>query len=211
MRLTIDDFIVILFCLIGFFGTVVLYLYKFPPIIIAFFLATGVAAFVYRFLGGITGASLAVGALKLTGTLAALVGLALLINSKLEKSMGFRPLEEADMVGEWRWVYGRGGWTGTLNFVNDQGKLRFDGLEQECTNNKCEDLYALTNGTAHVSQGNLDLEADVQDKKYNDNFHLKNAVPFQPIWGFRGNLRRNGDTNPGHVWGMMLYKSSGSE
>lgn len=54
-----------------------------PPIVISFLLATGIAALTYKFLGGIEGASFKVGALKLTGSLAALVGIAMIINSQL--------------------------------------------------------------------------------------------------------------------------------
>lgn len=46
-------------------------------------LATGLAALTYRFLGGIQGASFTVGSLKLGGALAALVGIAMLINHAL--------------------------------------------------------------------------------------------------------------------------------
>ena len=57
---------------------------KVPAILISFLLATGLAALTYRYLGGIQGATFAVGALKLTGSLGALVGIGLLINGRLE-------------------------------------------------------------------------------------------------------------------------------
>ena len=56
---------------------------KIPPITVSFLLATGLAALTYRYLGGIDGASFTVGALKLGGALAALVGIAMLINNSL--------------------------------------------------------------------------------------------------------------------------------
>lgn len=212
MNFTTDDKVVTIFVVIGFCGSLPLYVFRFPPIMIAVFLATGVAALVYRFLGGITGATIGVGTLKLAGTMAALVGLALLINSSLVNTLNLRVLKDSDMVGQWRWVYGKGGWTGTLNFSNDHGQLRFDGREDECVNGRCEELYVLTNGTAHVSlQGSLNLDADVHDNKYNVNFHWKSVVPLQPVFAFRGNLRRIGDDDPSHVWGMMLYKWPGQE
>jgi hypothetical protein len=77
----IDDIVVIVFALFGFAGGVFLpHLFAMPPITTSFLLATGMAALVYRFLGGIQGASLTVGSLKLGGGLAALVGIAMLIN-----------------------------------------------------------------------------------------------------------------------------------
>ncbi len=50
---------------------------------VSFLLATGLAALAYRYLGGIQGASFATGTFKLGGALAALVGIALLINNIL--------------------------------------------------------------------------------------------------------------------------------
>ena len=70
---TPDDTVALVFAFIGFVGGVLLLLYyKAPPIVVSFFLATGVAALVYKFLGGIQATSFAVGALKLGGTLAAI-------------------------------------------------------------------------------------------------------------------------------------------
>jgi hypothetical protein len=87
----IDEIVVAAFSFLGFGGAVFLPL-KFgfdnvPPIVVSFLLATGLAALTYKYLGGIEGASFAVGALKLGGTLAALVGIALLINSQLMKQI----------------------------------------------------------------------------------------------------------------------------
>jgi hypothetical protein len=81
---SLDDLIVLLFALFGLAGGVLFprYLHT-PPITTSFLLATGLAALTYRFLGGIQSASFAVGGLKLGGSLAALVGIALLINHEL--------------------------------------------------------------------------------------------------------------------------------
>jgi hypothetical protein len=83
----VDDIVVAAFSILGFGGAVFLPVrYGFdriPPIQVSFLLATGLAALTYRYLGGIEGASFAIGALKLGGTLAALVGIALIINDKL--------------------------------------------------------------------------------------------------------------------------------
>jgi hypothetical protein len=54
------------------------------PVIVSYLLATGLAALTYRFLGGIEGSTaLTIGALKLTGALAALVGIAMIVNNQL--------------------------------------------------------------------------------------------------------------------------------
>jgi hypothetical protein len=77
----IDDTVVIAFALFGIVGGVLLPQYvALPPIVTAYLLATGTAALVYRFLGGIGGASFKFRGFKLTGTVAALAGMAWLIN-----------------------------------------------------------------------------------------------------------------------------------
>jgi hypothetical protein len=82
-----DEIVVTAFAILGVGGAVALPLrYGFsgvPPIVVSFLLATGLAALAYRYLGGIDGASFTVGAFKLTGALAALVGIAWFINGKL--------------------------------------------------------------------------------------------------------------------------------
>jgi hypothetical protein len=76
--------VVAAFAFLGFAGAVFLPLrYDVKPIVVSFLLATGIAALTYRYLGGIEGASFTVGLLKLTGTLGALVGIAMLINAEL--------------------------------------------------------------------------------------------------------------------------------
>jgi len=79
---SMDDIVVALFALLGIGGAVFLPLRfsGFSPTITSFLLATGLAALTYRYLGGIQGASFSVGALKLSGALAALVGIAMLIH-----------------------------------------------------------------------------------------------------------------------------------
>jgi hypothetical protein len=83
----IDEIVVAAFAFLGFGGAVLLPLRfgfsKVPPVVASFLLATGLAALTYKYLGGIQGASFAVGTLKLGGALGALVGIALLINSNL--------------------------------------------------------------------------------------------------------------------------------
>jgi hypothetical protein len=85
-RWYVDEIVVAGFALFGLVGGVVLPLrYPVPPITTSFLLATGLAALAYRYLGGIQSANLSVGALKLGGSLAALVGIAMLINETLAK------------------------------------------------------------------------------------------------------------------------------
>jgi len=84
-----DEIMVAAFAILGFGGAVFLPLrfHDIPPVITSFLLATGLAALAYRYLGGIQGATFSVGAVKLTGSLAALVGIAFLINHTLEQQV----------------------------------------------------------------------------------------------------------------------------
>jgi len=101
----VDEVIVAAFAFLGLAGGVFLPLrYPVPPITTSFLLATGLAALAYRYLGGIQGATFSVGALKLGGALAALVGIALLINQTLAKQS--RGLEVFEVSGQ---IVGDGG------------------------------------------------------------------------------------------------------
>jgi hypothetical protein len=90
-RWYVDEIVVAAFAFLGFGGAVLLPLrvgfQSLPPIEVSFLLATGLAALTYRYLGGIQGATYTVGALKLGGTLAALVGIAMLINQQLVRQV----------------------------------------------------------------------------------------------------------------------------
>ena len=66
-----EDKVVIFVSLFTLSASVLLYIYRFPPTMAAIFLATGITSWVYRFLGGIQGATFRLGALKLGGTFAA--------------------------------------------------------------------------------------------------------------------------------------------
>jgi hypothetical protein len=83
-----EDIVIITVIALGLLGSVIIFLCNasVPPIVISILLGTGISALVYRFLGGITvDTSFAIGALKLSGTMAALVGCAYFINTELEK------------------------------------------------------------------------------------------------------------------------------
>ncbi|MBN1543356.1 hypothetical protein JW992_14545 [candidate division KSB1 bacterium] len=86
--LTLQDGVILGLLLLGFIGTLILYLLDVavPPILAAILLASAISALVYRFLGGIApSTSFAFGLFKISGTLAALIGCAYFINQALEK------------------------------------------------------------------------------------------------------------------------------
>lgn len=205
-QLTSDDIVVLIFALLGFAGSVALVLFTSVPAIIAsFWMATGIAGLAYRYLGGIQIASFTVGALRLGGAIAALVGIALLIDACLVRELPFRLPQNDMLVGEWRWVYAAEGWEGHLVFTKEKGQYRFIGEESKWINGKREPLLDLRNGTARlIGRNELQLEVDVHDRQYNSDYHWISTAPLLLRPAFRGELRRNPDD--GFRWGMMIYK-----
>jgi len=87
-KLGTEGMVVVAVMALGFLVSVLNFVlgWRLPPIIIAVMLGSAVAALVHRFLGGIAAeTTFAVGAVKLGGSMAALVGCAFFINSQLEK------------------------------------------------------------------------------------------------------------------------------
>lgn len=83
----LDEIVVVAFAFLGVgFGIFLPIRFGFvrvPAMLVSILLATGIAALAYRFLGGVEGTTFTVGTLKLTGALAALAGIAWLINHGL--------------------------------------------------------------------------------------------------------------------------------
>lgn len=205
-KLSANDVVVIVFACIGLGGGVLLALYtNAPPIITSFLFSTGITALIYRFLGGIQGTSYAVGALKLGGTAACLVGIALLINPYLESELKFRLIKDDVMAGNWHWVYAKGGWDGQLVFVKGKnGDWTFTGQETKWSDDNGKPLFEVKNGTAKViGENSLQLKFDAEDHIYNRTIHFESAAPLKLLPAFRGELREENKTDP---WGMMIYK-----
>jgi hypothetical protein len=79
-----EDIVITLAIIVGFLGGVAMLFLNTVPVVIAIFFALGITAFTYRFLGGIDEkTSLTIGALKLTGTAAVLLGSFWLIDYRL--------------------------------------------------------------------------------------------------------------------------------
>jgi hypothetical protein len=212
-RWTPDDSVALVFAFIGFVGGVLLLLYyKAPPIVVSFFLATGVAALVYKFLGGIQGTSYAVGALKLGGTLAAIIGIALTINYVLAPQLTFRLTGDKDLLGEWKWSYPEGASAGIISIQKDaQGNLVFTGWQNKySTENQYQKLYTLSNGKLTLTDRNsLMFSVDVVDHLHGDaHIHWDTRSPIVLRPAFVGEMHATGDHGEeiSSVWGIMLYK-----
>jgi len=116
-----DDLVVICFALLGFVGSVVLYRMQSSTTIISFFLATGVASVVYRFLGGIDQTQLVWGTFKVGGTLAALLGIAMYVNQEMKVQQNATD----DTYGKYEWQYADAGWKGHI-VVEKNGNSSID-------------------------------------------------------------------------------------
>ncbi|WP_096085058.1 hypothetical protein [Agaribacterium haliotis] len=91
-RLTAEDIVIIVAIVLTLLMTPLLTALWFlekpiliPPPVISVFLGIAVSALLYRFLGGIDKASFTLGALKVTGSAAILIGLSWWLNGELEK------------------------------------------------------------------------------------------------------------------------------
>ena len=89
-----ENMVILAALLLGFLGSIMLYYFDAKPIMVAIFLGTGISSLVYRFLGGTSGNSMQIGAMKFTGTVAVLIGSAWFINQQLyyqQKEVTFEP------------------------------------------------------------------------------------------------------------------------
>jgi len=116
-----DEVIVIFFALLGFVGSVYLYRTGSPSIMVSVFLATGVASLVYRFLGGIQDATFVWGALKLGGTAAALLGIAIGVDHYLSAEL----LVTVPSEGRYEWQWAGEGWIGYID-VEKNGSAQIE-------------------------------------------------------------------------------------
>lgn len=206
----IDDTVVLFFCVFGFGGGIALQKLGMPSIVVSLLLATGVASLIYRFLGGIADSTFAIGALKLTGTAAFLVGMTWFVNSKMPQPDQAAPdtFTTADLVGHtWRWDYGRGGWTGDFYFSLDAGKnIVFSGVEgYHCSSaDKCESLYEVKNGHAEIVDGALVLHAHVRDYLNGRYLDWQTVQPLKRTVAFEGSLMD--PSEPGQNHGISLFR-----
>jgi hypothetical protein len=84
LKLPLEDIVLTTAVVLGLVGGAILSTLNVPPITSAIFFGVGIAALVYRFLGGISQkTSITIIGIKLTGSAAALIGIALIVNSYL--------------------------------------------------------------------------------------------------------------------------------
>jgi hypothetical protein len=220
----IDDTVVLFFCVFGFGGGIVAGKLGLPPIVGALLLATGVAALIYRFLGGIADSTFTVGALKLTGTAAFLVGMTWYLNGQLESQLAkaqdaaealvaskalaeAHPLTTAELAKSiYRWDYGSAGWTGDYSFKLDEDKkIVFSGQESyQCTTpGNCHTLYEITNGHAYLVGPDLYVKAHIHDLRNNREFDVETGTPLKRTVAFEGSMQD--PNNPGQNFGVSLF------
>jgi hypothetical protein len=155
-QLWFDDLVILFFAVSGMFGGLAVHLRtKAKPIVVAIFLATGIAALVFRFLGGIEDSTLTIKSLKLGGTMAALIGSALAINVRLEAQgkpvPGLDQMKPSDFIGRWKWQWAEGGWLGYIDFASSSDDtLTFVGYMQEFTHESWKRIFVMDEGFARL-------------------------------------------------------------
>lgn len=153
-----ENNVILISLIIGFIGSVVLFLLDVKPILVSIFLGTGIASLIYRFLGGTAGNSMQLGALKFTGTVAVLIGSAYFINQELarQESEGL-PKEITIQPNPDNWV-----------------AIGYDGLPIDIEINETDQVFEKLDQSPFI---NLPLSLDTTDRdKYTvlgtDNFVL---------------------------------------
>jgi hypothetical protein len=202
----------------GILGGVVLHIRtRAAPIVVAVFLSTGIAGAVYRFLGGIE-ANFNVRGLQITGTMAALVGFAVILNRALVKQSGFLRVSATSFVGDWFWDYPDEGWTGVLNFKMENRRLTFTGRVEQLTGKGQRGrgtlLYVMSNGTATIIDGkHLELECDTEDTTSGTKFRWRTTEPLGVGFEFAGTFikverepNKDDKSHGSDRWGLSLHK-----
>lgn len=94
MKLKPEDWVVITLVLIGLLGGLGAAYMKMQPVLVAVLLALGIAAAIFRFLGGVEGASLKTGTLRLGGSAAVFLIIAWFVNQNLVVQTEIKPSPE---------------------------------------------------------------------------------------------------------------------
>lgn len=160
-RLSSEDVFLIFVVVASLAAAVVLALpFKAPPAVIALLASVAVSTLIYRFLGGIpTDTKVVLKTIQISGTLAALVALFLLLNGNLVKQQqmdaAFRPEE---LEGTWEQTYPEGGWRGSYKVERDpglpNGQLRVTGVLRKLDGGRAVELLQVLNGS--VAQATRD-------------------------------------------------------
>jgi hypothetical protein len=139
----------------------------FPTAVIALFLAIGVAALIYRFLGGFQqGPSALLNGIQIGGSLGALVLVFRLLNQDLTAHPSVIS-QQQDLAGKWRWQWAAGGWDGTLTLRSHGDKLTVDGFVKDATDPNEARIWDITDGEASLTEdGTLRMSFLVTDFRF---------------------------------------------
>jgi len=144
---------------------------KAPPAVIALLAAIAVSTLIYRFLGGIPAdTKVVLKTIQISGSLAALVSLFLILNGNLVKQQQidgtFRPEE---LEGTWEQTYPEGGWRGSYKLQRDpnlpDGQLRVTGVLSKLDSGRVVELLHVLNGSvAEATKDGLVLKLRLRVK-----------------------------------------------
>jgi len=210
-KLTAEDIVVIVFALLGFAGSVILFVTIRSPIITACFLATGVASLIHRFLGGLGKTGFTWGALKASGSLAALLGVAYLVNHYLVTQSG----TDLTAPGVYEWQYPAKGWGGHID-VAKNGSAKVYMTQQIICNGKQEEhplLRQERDGKIEVQQNGRALGVNTPVRFINYENCTEKESPEQTVLigtldrktGYFGQVEYSGKL-AAPMGGMMLVK-----
>ena len=208
-RSVLKDLVVMFFALAGLGGAVGLYVFlpAVPSVMVATFLGIGIAALVYGFLGGIyTDASFGYGVFKVGGSLAALLGTVYFLDDRLstqleklraetvkgaERSAAIAAnhLSGSMLEGRWTWQSAADNWFGTMDVVQKDGALTFDGQMSKVRDGVSSLVFEMDDGTATLHPDDRFTLGFTAREPGGRTYRLETVKPLQRQLSFAGSLR----------------------
>lgn len=200
--------VVLTFALIGFVGGVGLFVAygpAIPPVIYGLVFGVGVASLVYGFLGGISeNTSFSAGAFKVGGSLAAILGVVVLLNGYLERQIDAGLIDHDDLVGRWVWQWAGENLHATLDFEKKDGELVFDGTMLRLRDGARHIVYDIKDGRAQLDAVGRTLTLSFEaNEPGGRSFRLTTVQPLGRQLSFLGLLRP--DPSDARTAGMRHY------
>jgi len=202
-------------------GTALALTAKSPPAVSALLFAIGACTLVYRFLGGIPAdTKVFLKTIQLSGTLAALVGVYLLLNGSLETQ---RHVDDAfraeELEGTWEQTYPEGGWRGSYTLQRDPalpaGQFRVTGTLRKSDGTSSMDLLqVLDDSTAEATKDGMVLKLKLKVKNgmgsWNDKvIRWETLAPMRRKRATTGVLKvrlEDAKDQEGVQWGLAMIK-----
>jgi hypothetical protein len=158
-RFTIEDWFIVAVVILGMGGGAFLWVSLQPPALTSVFVAAGISALVFRFLGGLHGSTFAFGAIRLGGSLGALMAVFYVMNYYLNEQ---KQRLDTDLAGQWKWQYVDEGWLGRFTLQTTKARNQYSVIGAVKKGGRA--LFDIVGGTATRSgDGALNLDLRVKD------------------------------------------------